>query len=91
MRVHDLNHTFGRRLRARGVSHETRQVLLGRKNGQITTHYSVVEIGELLEAVEKVDRSGESMSTVTMLRSAASRRSPAVGRREKAYKGETFL
>ena len=44
VRVHDLKHTFGRRLRAKGVSHETRQVLLGHKNGQITTHYSAAEI-----------------------------------------------
>lgn len=32
---------------------ETRQMLLGHKNGQITTHYSAAEIGELIDAVEK--------------------------------------
>lgn len=40
VRVHDLKHTFGRRLRAVGVSFENRQDLLGHKSGQITTHYS---------------------------------------------------
>jgi hypothetical protein len=29
------------------------RVLLGHKNGQITTHYSAAEIGELIDAVEK--------------------------------------
>jgi len=38
--VHDLKHTFGRRLRAAGVSFEDRQDLLGHRSGRITTHYS---------------------------------------------------
>jgi integrase len=37
VRVHDLKHTFGRRLRAAGVSFEDRQDLLGHKSGRITT------------------------------------------------------
>jgi integrase len=82
VRVHDLKHTFGRRLRAKGVSHETRQVLLGHKNGQITTHYSAAEIGELIDAVEKVSWSGSSAPTLTLIKNENSRKSPAVGRRE---------
>jgi integrase len=54
VRVHDLKHTFGRRLRAAGVSHETRQVLLGHKNGDITSHYSAPEVAELINASNKV-------------------------------------
>jgi len=77
-----LKHTFGRRLRARGVSHETRQVLLGHENGQITTHYSGVEIGELIDAVEKVSWSGTSAPTLTLIKNENSRKSPAIGRRE---------
>ena len=84
VRVHDLKHTFGRRLRAKGVSYETRQVLLGHKNGQITTHYSVAELGELLEAVEKIGWTGGSTPTLTMIRSDGSRKTPCVGRRKKA-------
>ena len=34
VRVHDLKHTFGRRLRAAGVSFEDRQDLLGHRSGQ---------------------------------------------------------
>ena len=54
VRVHDLKHTFGRRLRAAGVSFEDRQDLLGHKSGRITTHYSAAELWKLLEAANKV-------------------------------------
>lgn len=54
VRVHDLKHTFGRRLRAAGVSYEDRQDLLGHKSGRITTHYSSAEISSLIEAANKV-------------------------------------
>ena len=54
LRVHDLKHTFGRRLRAAGVSLETRKVLLGHTNGDITSHYSAPEINELLETATRV-------------------------------------
>jgi len=50
VRVHDLKHTFGRRLRAADVPLETRKVLLGHRNGDITTHYSAPELEELLAA-----------------------------------------
>jgi integrase len=49
VRVHDLKHTFGRRLRAARVPFETRQTRLSHKNGSITTHYSAAEIGELMQ------------------------------------------
>ena len=54
VRVHDLRHTFGMRLRAAGVSLEDRQDLLGHKSGRITTHYSAAELGSLQAAVEQV-------------------------------------
>jgi integrase len=54
VRVHDLKHTFGRRLRAAGVSFEDRQDLLGHKSGRITTHYSQAELTNLMEAADKV-------------------------------------
>ena len=37
LRVHDLKHTFGRRLSAARVPLETCKVLLGHRNGDITT------------------------------------------------------
>jgi integrase len=62
VRVHDLKHTFGRRLRAAGVSFEDRQDLLGHKSGRITTHYSQAELSNLIAAAEKVCES-ESRKT----------------------------
>ena len=50
MRVHDLQHTFGRRLRAARVSVEDRQDLLGHESARITDHYSGAETGNLIEA-----------------------------------------
>ena len=52
VRVHDLRHTFGMRLRAAGVGFEDRQDLLGHHAGRITTHYSKVEISRLIDCVE---------------------------------------
>ncbi len=68
VRVHDLKHTFGRRLRAAGVSNETRKVLLGHRNGDITTHYSAPELEELIRAAELVcrDESGKSPALVIL-------------------------
>jgi len=67
--VHNLKHTFGLRLRAAGVPYETKQVLLGHKNGDITTHYSAAEIGELIDAAEKIcGQSAHNMPTLTLLK-----------------------
>jgi len=54
VRVHDLKHTYGRRLRSAGVSFEDRQDLLGHRSGRITTHYSAAELSRLLEAANTV-------------------------------------
>ncbi len=58
VRVHDLKHTFGRRLRAAGVSFEDRQDLLGHRSGRITTHYSAAELGSLISAANQVVEGG---------------------------------
>jgi hypothetical protein len=62
VRVHDLKHTFGRRLRAAGVSFEDRQSLLGHKSGRMTTHYSAAELSNLIEAAEKACQAGSRKS-----------------------------
>ena len=69
-RVHDLKHTFGRRLRAAGVSFEDRQDLLGHKSGRITTHYPQAELTSLIEAADKVcsTESGQSPATTWLRR-----------------------
>lgn len=68
VRVHDLKHTFGRRLRSAGVSFEDRQDLLGHKSSRITTHYSTAELQNLWEAANKVSVS-HARPTLTLLRS----------------------
>jgi len=77
VRVHDLKHTFGRRLRAAGVSFEDRQDLLGHKSGRITTHYSAAELSNLIEAAEKACQQG-------------SRKSPAVVALKQKAAGEVL-
>jgi len=54
VRVHDLKHAFGRRLRSAGVSFEDRQNLLGHKSGRITTHYSSAGLESLIGAANRV-------------------------------------
>ena len=54
IRGHDLRHSFGSRLRAAGVSFETRQDLLGHANGNVTIHYSLVRVAELFRAVDAI-------------------------------------
>jgi integrase len=72
VRVHDLKHTFGRRLRAAGVSFEDRQDLLGHKSGRITTHYSQAELESLLKAAESVcSTNPRKTSATTWLRRKA--------------------
>jgi integrase len=72
IRVHDLKHTFGRRLRAAGVSFEDRQDLLGHKSGRITTHYSRAELSNLIAAAEKVcGTDPHNSSATTWLRRTA--------------------
>ncbi len=78
VRVHDLKHTFGRRLRAAGVSLEDRADLLGHKTGRITTHYSAAEIGNLVHAANLAcdkKKSGTILRTIIQLQPKRSRES----------------
>ena len=68
--MHDLKHTFGRRLRAAGVTEEDRKVLLGHKNGSITSHYSAAELGKLIEA-NKISATDSRGPALTILRRKA--------------------
>lgn len=66
--MHDLRHTFGRRLRAAGVPLETRKILLGHRNEDITSHYSAPEPEELIEAANRVceGKSGKTSALVVL-------------------------
>jgi len=76
VRVHDLRHSFGHRLRGAGVSFEDRQDLLGHRSGRITSHYSAPDIARLLDAVESITELNRS----TVLRlTTDSRKNPGNG------------
>ena len=75
VRVHDLKHTLGRRLRAAGVSFEDRQDLLGHRSSRITTHYSAAELVRLIEAANRVCDRSEGPQLVVLR--GALRRTPA--------------
>jgi len=80
LRVHDLKHTFGRRLRASGVSFEDRQDLLGHRSGRITTHYSAADLSRLIEAADSVCERDGRRPELVVLRGALqgqSRKGPA--------------
>jgi len=65
--VHNLRHTFGRRLRGAGIPLETRKALLGHSNGDITTHYSAAELQELMDAAEAIVSRGNRETPNLML------------------------
>ena len=81
LRVHDLKHTFGRRLRAARVSFEDRKDLLGHRSGRITTHYSAADLSRLIAAAESVAERDGRRPELVVLRSAAQRgsRKPGLG------------
>jgi hypothetical protein len=62
IRVHDLKHTFGYRLRAAGVGFEDRKTLLGHKASHVTTHYSAADIETLVSLADKVCELGSRKS-----------------------------
>lgn len=70
VRVHDLKHTFGRRLRAAGVSFEDRQDLLGHKSRRITTHYSAAELHNLIGVANKACKSSATQVILRIVNSS---------------------
>ncbi|MBT6586049.1 MAG: tyrosine-type recombinase/integrase [Gammaproteobacteria bacterium] len=71
VRVHDLKHTYGRRLRAAGVNFEERQDLLGHRSYRVTTHYSASELSHLIEVSDLVcERNKKKPELVVLKRSA---------------------
>lgn len=65
LRVHDLRHTFGQRLRDAGVSEEDRALLLGHALTGMPQHYATATIARLVEAANKVQ---ETRDRTTLLR-----------------------
>ena len=66
IRVHDLRHTGGSRLRSAGVDEETRADILGHRQKSMTTHYSSIQVNNLIQAVEKIAKPSQ-LETPTVL------------------------
>ena len=80
--IHNLRHTFGRRLRSAGISLETRKALLGHANGDITTHYSAAELNELINTSESIVSRGRTETPNLML--IRQRNENSVGNKQRA-------
>ncbi len=66
--VHNLRHTCATRLRAAGVTKETRSVIMGHKNADMTTHYSAAGIMEILEAVNRLCSVSRKTPALTLVK-----------------------
>ena len=89
LRVHDLRHTVGHRLRAAGVGLEDRKAILGHTNGDITTQYSVPSLVRLRSLVELI--ADHERASVPRIRGTAESKSGAkIGQKvgQKASLGE---
>jgi integrase len=54
LHIHDLRHTVGMRLREAGAREETIADILWHTRQGMTAHYSVVQVNELLEALNRI-------------------------------------
>jgi integrase len=69
LHVHDLRHTLGMRLREAGVAESTISDILWHSTKTMTQHYSVAQIVELHQALEKVkDDAGRWNKSLATLR-----------------------
>jgi integrase len=73
LRVHDLKHTFGHRLRVAGVYREDRKDLLGhRSDKSVTTHYSAPTLERMIELANKVlETDPQQRKSLTIIRKKA--------------------
>lgn len=65
VRVHDLRHTYGQRLRDAGVSGEDRAALLGHALSNMSEHYATPTIARLMDMANLVHKTRD---TPTLLR-----------------------
>lgn len=66
LRVHDLRHTVGMRLRAAGVSERTQDAILWHSSGEMTDHYAIAQIREIYEALELISTPADDYETLDL-------------------------
>lgn len=78
LHIHDLRHTVGMRLREAGVREETIADILWHTRRGMTAHYSVAQIDELVEALNRVtdERSRVNRSLAMIRRERLEAKSP---------------
>jgi integrase len=75
LHVHDLRHTVGLRLREANVADRTQDDILWHRNKSMTAHYSMAQLVEIFEALEKIKDETHrwNVSLQSLAREAASR------------------
>lgn len=69
LHIHDLRHTVGMRLREAGIREETIADILWHARLGMTAHYSVVQIDELMEALNRITDEGSRVNrSLAMIR-----------------------
>lgn len=78
LHIHDLRHTVGMRLREAGIREETIADILWHTRQGMTAHYSVVQIDELLEALNRItdERNRVNRSLAMIRREQVGKESP---------------
>ncbi|WP_165795069.1 tyrosine-type recombinase/integrase [Solimicrobium silvestre] len=67
VRVHDLRHTFGQRLREAGVANEDRAVLMGHATSNMSEHYATPTISRLIEMSNLVTKTRDAMTLLRVV------------------------
>ncbi|MFZ3119248.1 MAG: tyrosine-type recombinase/integrase [Variovorax sp.] len=67
VRVHDLRHTFGQRLRDAGVSGEDRAALLGHAIEGMPQHYATATLARLVEMANKANEAPDRMTVLRVV------------------------
>lgn len=70
VRVHDLRHTFGQRLREAGVAEEDRAMLMGHAVEGMAQHYATATVARLLEAANRVQETRDNMTILRLVSGA---------------------
>ncbi|GGI16386.1 hypothetical protein GCM10008066_03700 [Oxalicibacterium faecigallinarum] len=76
LHVHDLRHTVGLRLREAGVAESTISSIFWHSNKTVTAHYSMAQIVEIFEALEKIkdETNRWNISLASLISQAAEKR-----------------
>ena len=67
VRVHELRHTYGTRLRAAGVSEKDRALLLGHASKSMPERYTTGTVGRLVDQANKVELTRKRMTILRVV------------------------